>query len=66
MRLFAFRGLQVSSATSHSGGMATVRHPPPRHVRNIVELYLRAYWRYYVAAGVWAAGATIVVPAIQR
>ena len=27
--------------------------PLKRRTRIVVELYMRAYWRYYIAAGSW-------------
>lgn len=36
--------------------------PLPRsRARNLVELYFRAYWRYYVVAVTWACSSTFVL-----
>ena len=37
---------------------------PPSYARNLAELYVRAYWRYYATAIAWAGGTSLLLPTV--
>ena len=55
-------GVPFSGRTGHAGGMRPSR--PPSYARNLAELYVRAYWRYYATAIAWAGGTSLLLPTV--
>ena len=56
----------ILDAMGHRGPMRPSSGPPHSRARILTELYLRAYWRYYLLACVWCIAITATTTAFPH